>query len=328
MHEATPRMTVALVARAAAPEPAKRIKVQVPDAFVGRYVVESGDDLVVFEVGPDGVTSSRKMPIDGERVTHMRLSPDGRVVVYAVYRDGAPSTGALYAMRLQDGKTHQVASCPFSCRLAGVGADGDVWFQNIGSTNKLGPVSHVPLEGGDVVAWPEAFAGECALDFAMSPDGADLVVAVSNALGWPSCIEQGHQGFYRVSLGGSDNEDAPPKRFGCFTAAPPTTVNIGIDHLEVRSSNKVLVTAVDHWAKPIHDSSVPLPTWSCAFGADRATRADDELVLRSAKVDGKHWVVAVRADTPWHMDDAEATKVLLAGPLDHVGELAFRAQPR
>lgn len=301
---------------------------RIPPRWRGRYWVADGSVLTSFEVGPAGVEKSLKLHASEEQITGLAVSPDGRHLVFSEWRESEARTGALLVMPAAGGKPRVLTSCDFACRLGGVGADGEVWFVNVESTSKLGAVSHVPLAGGPTVAWPHSFA-DCYVDATISVNGKVLLIGADNSLGWPACIDGGHQGLYVVSLVDSEERDTPPARIGCFGDKPPSEINISIENMGFDGEDRIVVSVVDAWSQPAPIPGMPLPSWSCQRDGQDVHRADDQLVLRAGLIDGRGWVVATRADTNPDPGDppSEHTKPLpIAGPVKHVS--AFVHRPR
>ncbi len=301
---------------------------RIPPRWQGRYVVASGSTLVSFDVGPAGVEKSLKLHESEDQITGLAFSPEGKQIVFSERRASNARTGALLVMPAAGGRPRLLTSCAFACRLGGIGADGEVWFVNVESTSKLGAISHMPLAGGAAEAWPHSFA-DCYVDTAISRGGKTLLIGAHNALGWPGCIDGGHQGFYVVSLADSGRRDTRPVRIGCFTDKPPTEINIRIENMGFDGEGRILVNVVDGWSEPTPVPGMPIPSWSCQRDGQDARRADGQQVLRVGLIDGRGWVVATRADTnpyPLNPPPERARSLPVAGPLKHVS--AFVHRPR
>jgi hypothetical protein len=117
-----------------------------------------------------------------------------------VDRSDAPSK--ITAIHLADGKERLVFTCEHACDVAGVSRDGTLWFIDR-NVPKFATVKSIPLKGGAAKKWPGNVGGwwSCYVRATLDDARGQLVLAVSNALGWPTCEER-RQGIYIVPIQG------------------------------------------------------------------------------------------------------------------------------
>jgi hypothetical protein len=292
--------------------------------FLGTYAVAEGEPgkpsrLVLVDVGEKGAGSPRTLitsarePFDG-----VAFSVDGATVVYVTSKPGqtADKDGqTISAIPRAGGSPRRLARCGYQCVVLGVGRDGEVWFVDEPTMSLIGELYHVALRGGPAVKWAHRFAS-CALGGVVSADGETLVLAVTNALGWPDCIATGAQGFYLVPIADRARRDALPPRTTCFPSPQkPTEINLSIDPVMLDAPDRFAFGGGDAWAEGGDGADV---FWSCKLdgtGARRLSSLPPHVAPRT--LDGKEWLAVVSAAMP--RPDEKPT--LLAGPFDKL--LAF-----
>lgn len=229
--------------------------------------VDGAPRLLVSELGANGAAPPRRVVDElGGGLETVSFSRDGERLLYSRNDkgDGAIPNESLWTVGADGSGNKKLADCAHRCAIAGIAADGTVWYVDQGAS-LIGTIKTVSSSGGKVTSWkgnpPKGWTA-CGLSIALSHDRTRLLIGVDNQLGWPSCIDGGLQGLYVVTVDPASAAADRGKPLTCFTTTK-AKMNLSFSDLSFNpAGDRVQFSVVDAWAADASGDELSA-AWSC-----------------------------------------------------------------